>query len=550
MQKYLSLWAAFIFTSVSCFSQVNLENDTIPSSKIDWDNYSTSFAGKDNSLGPILPILVTAIPYNGILSNFDEINAPLDMSFGGSSYRFQSNLSDNSRKLYTYDSADVYFLAVGIYPDNTAEYEYEILLNGKNVIVPWKTIDKFTNFKLNDFKKGFGFLGGYKTKWDNFIKVELRKKATGKILSSTVVYWKQIKPVIASIFLSKDLNNFLKILKRPWDKSIKYDTFPANLSLQPNESNIIFYLSADIYKKEALEYSLIKNEDVLSDWKKNDFDNNFIWLQNLSYGNYTLKMRFTKQRHNVTSYQFQIKPFWYQTIIFKIVSGIVIAGIVCLIILLFRFSNQKKRLVAERQKKEKTETDLNAIRAQLNPHFVFNSLSSIQGLINKNEISNANKYLSDFANLMRDTLNRSNKNQNSLSDEIKILENYLQLEQLRFHFSYTIEIDKSLNSSEIEIPTLFLQPLVENAVKHGVSALQKEGAIKIFFTRKSKNLLASIVDNGKGFDSNNSVDGYGLKLTKERIALINGLSKTQSIHMSIQSVERTEVLLTFQNWLG
>lgn len=102
MQKYFVLLVAFISLLASCFSQVNSENDTIPSSKIEWDNYSTSFAGKDNSLGPILPILVTAIPYKGILSNFDEINAPLDMSFGGASYRFQSNLSDNSRQKKDY----------------------------------------------------------------------------------------------------------------------------------------------------------------------------------------------------------------------------------------------------------------------------------------------------------------------------------------------------------------------------------------------------------------------------------------------------------------
>jgi hypothetical protein len=565
MKKILFFFFLIFFLRNSSFAQINWKDDTIPYSQIQWDNYSTSFAGENTSLGPILPMLVTAIPYNGIHTNFDDANAAMDMSFSGSAFRFQSNLSDNSRQLYTYDSSNVYFLAVGIYPENAKDYEYEILLNGKTIITSWKTIDKFTDFQLNDFKKGFGFLGGYKTTWNNFLVVELRKKSSTKIVSSAAVYWKQIKPVLLNIYTTNNFNDFFKRLKKSYDFSIdsselkiwtdKYppdqidsiNHLPKKLFLQPTENNLIFYIKAEIYKREALEYQLIKNGEIFSDWKANDFDNNFIWLKNLSYGNYELKIRYAKQRHNVTSYSFEIKPAWFQTRLFRFVSLFLVCTCVGFIIVLFLNLAQKKKITSELQRKEKINLQLKSIRSQLNPHFIFNSISSIQGLINKNEIDNANKYLNEFAGLMRSTLNGSDKENNNLVSEIKTLESYLQLEQLRFYFNYSVE--SLLNNSEIEIPSLLLQPIVENAVKHGVSALQEKGVINIFIEKKGNDMIINIIDNGKGFDANALTKGFGLKLTRERIALLNEMTKSQSIVLEIQSAERTTVHLTFKNWL-
>ena len=550
MKKIIPTLALFIILSHPSFTQINNAVDSIINSQIDWDNYSTSINNPNPSLGNIFPMLLTAIPYNGFRSNFDESNAPMDMSFGGSAFRFQSNLNNNTRRINTYDSSDAYFLGVGIYAENADKYEYSVVLNGKDSITVWSKITKFTNFQLNDFKKGFAFLGGYKTTWGNYIQVLLREKKSQKIITSTIVFWKQIKPQISSVFLSKDLNDFLKLLKSPWDKSIKYNEIPKNPIFEPTERNIIFYLNTDIYKKEALEYSLLKDGNAIVDWKPNDFDNNFIWLKNLDHGEYLLKMRYAKQRHNVSTYTFKIKAFWYQTLLFKIITTLLAAGSIGFVFLLIRLSQQKKKLLAEKQKKEITESKLKAIRSQLNPHFVFNSLSSIQGLINKNEIDNANKYLSDFASLMRNTLNGNENQNNSLAQEIKLLENYLQLEQLRFHFQYEITVEKNINQSSLEIPSLLLQPLVENAVKHGISNLKENGRINLLFSQIDKNISCTISDNGKGFDKNKITKGFGLRLTKERIALINETLKNQSIQMEIETVQGTSVHLIFENWLS
>ena len=285
-------------------------------------------------------------------------------------------------------------------------------------------------------------------------------------------------------------------------------------------------------------------------WQKNEFDGHFIWLKNLPPGEYRLDMRYSIQSQHVTSYSFRIKPAWHQTTAFKLVAGSLIAAFLGFIVLLLRARRQKQLLLAEQQKKEKAETEIKAIRAQLNPHFVFNALNSIQGLINKAEIDKANNYLADFANLMRDVLNGNNNENNELYREIQTLESYLKLEQLRFHFAYKIDTGRIINLSEIQVPSLLLQPLVENAIKHGISVLQDKGKIEIVFIQSNNDLLVRVTDNGKGFDTRHAAQGYGLKLTRQRIALINDMSKTHSIVMDIDTRTGTTVNLTFKNWLG
>ena len=108
-----------------------------------------------------------------------------------------------------------------------------------------------------------------------------------------------------------------------------------------------------------------------------------------------------------------------------------------------------------------------------------------------------------------------------------------------------------MNVTLIEIPTLLLQPLIENAVKHGISAMQEKGEINIEFYSQGKNLYANISDNGGGFDTSEGTKGYGLKFTKERIELLNNKLANQQIHLSIKSDKNigTNFLLIFENWL-
>lgn len=538
----------FLLAMQHCFAQVKWSEDSTSSGNLEWNNYSTSYLG---DIDDKIPFIVTAIPYNGMYSNFDEIKTPLDLSFKGSLYRFRSDLSDYySRKLYTFDSSEVYFLAMNVYKSNAQDYEYRVVLNATTVIKPWSAITQFSDFQLSTFKKGSGFLGGFKTTWGNYIVIELRKKNTDIVFSSAIVYWKEIKPVVNAVYTSKNLNEFFNILRHASDEPTK----PSDVSKQvfpSTENTIIYYLTADIFKKEALEYELEKDGKVFREWKPNDYDNNFIWLKDLQPGKYTLHLRYRAQRHNVSTYDFEISPQWQQTTTFKIIAGSLLAAFAGFIGLLIYSGKQKAKLKQANLNREKIEMNLQSLRSQLNPHFVFNALSSIQSLINTNQSDAANNYLTEFSNLLRQSLQYNNNKMIPLAVDIQMLHTYIKLEQLRFHFNCNFHVDESININTIEVPAMLFQPIVENAVKHGISALQQNGNLQVMLCKRSNNLIVTIKDNGKGFNISDATNGYGIKLTKERISLLNASLTEQLIKLNMESNQHdgTTVTLEFENWL-
>jgi signal transduction histidine kinase len=211
----------------------------------------------------------------------------------------------------------------------------------------------------------------------------------------------------------------------------------------------------------------------------------------------------------------------------------------------------KRRLRIARQKSDTIGLQLKSIQSQLNPHFMFNALAAIQSLMNKKDIDGANHYLAKFADLTREVLHTADAEMISLEDELKILDDYLQMEQLRFGFSYDFDVASGINRANTEIPVMLLQPFVENAVKHGVSGLHNEGRITITVSTKEKNLILQIADNGKGFDKQNrSPAGFGLKLSAQRIVLLNQRYKAGRIALDLDSrAAGTIVTIKLDHWL-
>jgi two-component system LytT family sensor kinase len=535
-------------------AQIPWRDSTTGSQDIAWDNYSTSYLGPNR---PDDPFLITAIPYNGRYDNGpNEPNAPLDMTFTGSLFRFRSTLTEkNTRTFYTIDSSEVYFIAAGIHPENAHLYEFMVMEDGKQTLARWQSITRFTDdtFSLNNFKPRMGWLGGFKTTWGKCIVVLLRKKGEQAFLSASAVCWQETKPLLLGIYTSATFSDFFDRLKNPYIRDgNKPDTFPFPSVVNYREQNLIFYVEGNIFKRGVLEYKLNRNDAVYTDWKMNDVDNNFIWLRDLPPGKYQLSLRFAAQRHNVSMYPFEVAPAWYQTGRFKLIAGIFTAILIGTLILLLQVLRQRRKITLEQLKKAELQLALQSVYAQLNPHFVFNALHSIQGLINKNDIAGANRYLAVFGNLMRDSLTSNHKDMAPLSQEVSTLDTYLKLEQLRFGFDYSITVEDTINQYETEIPSLFLQPLVENAVKHGVGTMQEKGKIAIRFKRRQQNLEVYIEDNGQGFDTSATTNGYGLKLTHARITLLNELLKGTFIELSVHSTpeQPTTLYVLFKNWLA
>ena len=260
--------------------------------------------------------------------------------------------------------------------------------------------------------------------------------------------------------------------------------------------------------------------------------------------NYDLLVRYAAQKETIAQYTITVKPHFWQTITFKIIIALLI-----LCVAFYMYIQRKKiQHIKAEAAQQQSAFELKSIQAQLNPHFIFNALSSIQGLMNTGKIDEANQYLSEFSMLMRDTLNDNDKTFSTIAAEIKKMEQYLNLEQLRFRFAYNIAVAEAIDKS-IEIPTLLLQPIVENAIKHGVGS-SSTGKLEINFTKKDNSLLVTISDNGNGFNPTTNTAGYGLKLTAGRIKRINSLHKENFIEQKTTSSDSgTLVTIIFNQWL-
>jgi LytS/YehU family sensor histidine kinase len=201
---------------------------------------------------------------------------------------------------------------------------------------------------------------------------------------------------------------------------------------------------------------------------------------------------------------------------------------------MYRVSQQRKtRELAWQQKI--TDAELKAIRAQLNPHFLFNTLSSIQNLVSTGLNEKANDYIIKLSRLLRIVLSSSENQFHDLEQEFDILRLYLELEKLRYGFSYSIEVDPEVDTNTL-IPAMILQPYVENAVKHGVAGLGKTGEITVRAGIKNYALVIEILDNGPGM-SKPGKDSAGLKLGDERLRSLNEL---YSADARVKIVGRTD----------
>lgn len=177
-----------------------------------------------------------------------------------------------------------------------------------------------------------------------------------------------------------------------------------------------------------------------------------------------------------------------------------------------------------RQQKETAELEQRALRTQMNPHFIFNALNSIQRMYIEGNTEKANDFMADFGQLMRKVLENSAHSRISLQEEIDTLRLYMELEKLRCKdsFLYSIDIDETISAFEVQTPPLIIQPFVENAIWHGVLSLKdKKGEIIVSVHRKSDNeLLITIRDNGIGFNDNATRKKHaskGIQITEQRI---------------------------------
>jgi len=194
--------------------------------------------------------------------------------------------------------------------------------------------------------------------------------------------------------------------------------------------------------------------------------------------------------------------------------------------------NQLKRKRLERRR-QMVEMELNSIRSQLNPHFVYNTMSSIQNLILSDRSEQASQYLAELAGLMRSVLRQTKKGIISLEEELNTVRQYFKLEALRKSFAWNIKIDENVDIHNTDIPAMLLQPYVENAILHGLRSKEMNGKIDLTIKRQNGNLDIFIQDNGIGIRealmNTQSGNHLGLQLNRERLKLLYGENAQVSV---------------------
>lgn len=256
--------------------------------------------------------------------------------------------------------------------------------------------------------------------------------------------------------------------------------------------------------------------------------------------------------------QFSVeKPFWQKMWFIAL----------CLVAVIFLFFLLRKWQIARIQKREKEKSRINnliahskleALKARMNPHFIFNAINSIQNYILKNQSDAAQDYLTKFSRLIRFVLSQSAERTITLKEELDTLKLYVELEKLRFKdaFDYQIIIDPALNTQTVYLPTMLIQPYVENAIWHGLMNLkgQRQGHLKLEVLAQAEHILVRITDNGIGRQAAAALGkakqhvSVGMLLTQERLKTLQDIFPTGSFHVSVTDLqEGTSVTIILTN---
>lgn len=301
---------------------------------------------------------------------------------------------------------------------------------------------------------------------------------------------------------------------------------PGNKSLRVSFVGISYRSAGDIqyrYRLTGLDTSWRTTRET------------FLSYPTLPWGNYQLELQ-AVNKFGVASRTIEI-PFvvekrWWEK------SWFVLTAVTAAIFGVWLWTNFRIRRIQEREReklmvnKRINELEQLALRAQMNPHFIFNTLNSIQHYVMDKDIAGANKFIATFSRLIRQTMYFSSKSYITLSEEMAYLGTYLELEKDRLEgkFNYSIQVEPGLKVSEYNIPPMILQPYVENSVRHGIRYRKdNEGHISIHINTHHDRLKLVVEDNGVGrqtaglFNSKHPIEyqSKGMSLTADRIAMLN-----------------------------
>ncbi len=304
-----------------------------------------------------------------------------------------------------------------------------------------------------------------------------------------------------------------------------------NIRLMNNQRSISFQFRLDELINPKRQEYIFNLLGLNNDWINTS--ERSLSFNNLPFGKYTLQIKGRSSSgrwSKMEQLHFEVVPLFYQRKWFQPVVYVLLGLILGGVALLF----QRERAKRYAHQNTMLRSSLSALKLQINPHFIFNALNSLQYLIISENKRKSTDFLGKFSHLVRDVLDNSQKTYITLSEEIERLKTYVKLEEVRMEndpIDFEIVYDKSLSISTILIPNMLLQPLVENAIWHGLLHLHKTPKIVLkYYTNLQQQLVIEIMDNGKGIDlkqlqAKQDSGSLAIKNIEERLFLFSTLEK-------------------------
>jgi len=312
--------------------------------------------------------------------------------------------------------------------------------------------------------------------------------------------------------------------------------------IQPGKHLELIFKILNMNRDSCLQFRVVK-EGNKEDGPWNNTGHLLTLHDLVSQGQYQLEVKYM----DMDSYQTYVLvrlPYWYETKIALIVFALFMMGFLIGFPPFLRNTLRKRK----KHKRVAAEKEMRIAQNQLTPHFIYNALNSILGLVTNGETEKANEYLSTFSKLMRQTFENSESALVPIITDIDMLELYIRIEQLRFEFSYCFHIDPLLELDSIEVPSLLLQPAIENAVKHGIAGMGPAGHIDIYFNKKGDGLEVVIQDNGQK-EVHQPGTGYGIKLTKKRLEHLQHIYQVKMDYQLVHETVGCKSIFLLENWI-
>lgn len=440
-------------------------------------------------------------------------------------------LDKNYKLLKTFNTKDGLSNDViyGILPENKNSYWISSNQGLSNIIWNENVFSQNENIAVMNYNVQSG-LQGNEFNTNSYLKLKDGSLAFGGTAGVNIFKGEIIKqgskiPEVIITDFSVFNNMNISEIQTPYLNSVNLRYNQNSFSLK---YNTVGYTLVD---KIKYQYRLLGYNDKWVDADKRTY----VSYTNLDYGLYEFQVKASNYDglwgNEYTTFEIEIQAPLYKKWWFIAASLLTTALIIWMI---YRYQSNQRKIREEMKMqytKEIAEVEMKALRAQINPHFLFNSLNSINNFILKNDNVNARKYLVKFSQLVRNILNNSTASFISLKEELDTIKLYVQIESMRFdnQFNFKLDVDEDIKINEIKIPSLLLQPYIENAIWHGLMHKTGQKKIEIHISRKSEELIKiEIEDNGIGRKAAEVLTpkekrrkSYGMQLGENRLKLMS-----------------------------